>query len=496
MTAEEAGWRRLSPAAAIHFVWTGLVDALRQGWQGLAGLAAASVAGEAASLLIPLGIGLAGLLLAGGLARYWFFRFRLGEDRFEVKKGVFKRSSLSLAFARVQNVAIEQPLYFRPFGLVTLKLESAGSSVEEVDLAGIARPFAERSLQSIMSRRGEAGDSPDRAESGGSSEPLLRQPLRELVRHGVSSNNVWFTAALFASAFASAEDEIRSLLGGPLERAVDAAYSGGPWLDASVTLAVAVGILAFFAVLSVLSSIVLFFNYRLDRTPGGLRRKAGLFETREAALTDSKVQCVVAERSPIALLLGRRDLEVVQVGGPAAQQPRQRARRFLVPSADAAFEATLLGELYPDLTPQDFEPKTIHPAYVRRNTLYAGLAGAAAALALALLAGPIGILALVAPVLAWPIFALRRRRRRYGMAGGYARVGRGFLGRRETTFPLYKLQAVALIQSPYQRRKALADLSIHLAGRRLKIPFMPLEDARAWRDRLLFEAERSREPWM
>ena len=65
------------------------------------------------------------------------FRYQLldGHRRFARH---FEVAQIDLDFSRVQNVLIINPFYFRPLGLVSLTIESAGSSDEEVVLAHCA----------------------------------------------------------------------------------------------------------------------------------------------------------------------------------------------------------------------------------------------------------------------------------------------------------------------------------------------------------------------
>jgi membrane protein YdbS with pleckstrin-like domain len=72
---------------------------------------------------------------------------------------------------------------------------------------------------------------------------------------------------------------------------------------------------------------------------------------------------------------------------------------------------------------------------------------------------------------------------------------RGFIGTRTTFFPLFKVQRVDLVQTPSQRRRGLAHLTLHLASHSVTMPWMGVEEAEALRDLALYRAESATEAW-
>ena len=81
------------------------------------------------------------------------------------------------------------------------------------------------------------------------------------------------------------------------------------------------------------------------------------------------------------------------------------------------------------------------------------------------------------------------------MVGKFGFVRTGFIGRKTTVFPLFKVQKVDISQTPGQRRKGLAHLTIHLASHSLKVPYMPAIDAFRMRDLILYYVESTNRPW-
>ena len=59
-----------------------------------------------------------------------------------------------------------------------------------------------------------------------------------------------------------------------------------------------------------------------------------------------------------------------------------------------------------------------------------------------------------------------------------------------------KVQRVTVSQSPFQRRRGLATLRLHLAGGAVRIPFVPREDADRLADYILYCAESDQRAWL
>jgi putative membrane protein len=128
------------------------------------------------------------------------------------------------------------------------------------------------------------------------------------------------------------------------------------------------------------------------------------------------------------------------------------------------------------------------------------------ALPLLILVGPSLSLSLVLSgwfALIWPLGALitlwivDRCWRQTGWAVDRDTVlfRKGFIGSRTTLFPLFKIQRVDLVQTPAQRRRGLAHLTLHLASHSVTMPWMRAEEAEALRDLALYRAESTTEAW-
>jgi len=502
-------WRRLAPAAIFHFIVQFFVQLAKQGIQGLLPLAAVLfTAGENRwAVISAIAIGGVVVLLAGAVLSYLKFKFRLSGETFLIHRGVFKRKRLSLGYDRIQNVVLKQPVYFRPFNLVVLVIESAGSSGEEVSLAGIPRSLAEEIRTAVFARRKEARESADATQEA-TSEPqsaeddtqeIIRQPVPELIRYGLSNNQVWVFAGVVTGAMAQIDWEDLWFYE-QIEKVGNeiAAFgkTGALMIGISGVLAIFLLLLTF----SAIGAIIIYYDYHMTRTGGRFHRTKGLFEKQESSLPEGKIQALVMRQAWPAKLLKRFHLELKQVGfsGMSADgNVHTNQNKFLVPSVTRSFAGDFSKILYPDFEWNEQDLKAIDPSFTRKVVLWIMLPIAALpTVSLSIIFTPQFLGLLLVPFLLWPFVALRRRRYGYLRTHTHGLLRSGFVGQKLTAFPFYKVQTVQLWQSPGQRRKRLATLTIKLAGTSRTIPYMPLAEAEAWRDRILFEIERSKRAWM
>ena len=506
-------WQRLAPAAIIYFIVKIVGQLLKQGLQGLLPLAVVLFsAGEGRWLIISL-IGIAGgaALLLGAFFSYMKFRFRLSADSFMIQSGVFKRKRLTLNYDRIQNVAFKEPIYFRPFGLIVLSIESAGSTGAEVSLGGIPRALAEEIRTTVFSERAKSGmqtraseaETDDQEGSAGNDEAeedVIRQPIAELVRYGLSNNQIWVFASIAAGAFAQVDwDDVAVL---SALRDAFQAFAGENKFTAAA-LVFSSFLLGFFALLgvSVAGAIINYYDYHLTRAGGRLHRTNGLFSRHETSLPEQKIQSLVIRQAWPARLLNRFHLQLKQVSFARrdGQQSGEQAggSTLLVPSVTGEFSRRFASMIYPyfQWTPSDLHQ--ISRLYTRKVILWIILPIATIpTTALVFAFGPWALSVLFIPLLLTPFIMLKRARYGYATDGKHGIIRRGLFGYKLTLFPFHKVQTIKLWQSPGQRKKALASLTIKLAGTSLTVPYMPLADAEAWRDAILFEIESSNKAWM
>lgn len=502
-TADQDKWHLLSPLGVIYFIMKFIMSFLKQGAQGFLPLIVVFFsAGDDKWFAVMLVViaALAALILGATLS-YLMFKFKITDDSFLIKSGVFKKKSLTLNFERIQNVAFSEPIYFRPFGLVVMSLESAGSSSEEVSLGGIPRALAEEFRATILSHKptkvaAEQAENPTVDETH---EELLHQPISELVRYGLMNNAIWVFAGIASGALGQVEWDEYTIFG-EIKDGVLGFIGTSPLSMTLYAIASVLLIIALLLSISIIAAIIVNYNYHLTRHHGRFQRKKGLFERQETSLLERKIQSIVLNHPWPALLLNRVNIQLKQVGfGGKPNQPQAgSSSTFIIPSVTQAFTNKFTQMLYPGLDISSIKLKPVDRLYTRKIVMWR-IFPIALLPAIGITLGTqhiAGLIPLLIPILAIPLVMLKRSRYGYAMDGDIAVVKSGFVGHRISVFPMHKVQTVSIRQSPGQRRANLADLHIHLAGTSLTIPYIRVDDANAWRDMILYKIESSDKPWM
>lgn len=500
-------WQRISPLSIIYYALKFITGAVRNGVQALAPVAAvAATTGENRWLALGALAAVAAVgLLVGSILSYLNFKFRIDHDAFLIRSGVFTRKRLTLGFDRIQNVAFREPLYFRPFGLVILTLESAGSTSEEVNLAGIPRPLAETIRRYVLDRKNTVVSSPKQTPVRGITDgvaeakpatDLLRQPIGELARYGLSNNNIWVFAGITAGVLGQLDELWDSAFMESLFNGVsDTVGTGVAAMTTFVVFMVLVGLFLLMGA-SVLGAIIINYNYHLTYQDGRYHRTRGLFERQETSVPEVKVQSLKIMQPVIARLLGRLHLVLKQVGFEDKQNKGDK-QKFIVPSVTWGFTEELAKRLFGNNSILDAPLRPISTKFITRHAIFSfGLPSLLVGGLWTIGMGWYGLIPPAAIILILPFIILRHRRYGYAINDTHAVVRSGFLGLTYTVFPLFKVQTTEIRQSPGQYRSGFADLKVKLAGQNLTVPYMPLDDARVWRAAAMQQVETSDTPWM
>ncbi|MDP5041088.1 MAG: PH domain-containing protein, partial [Paraglaciecola sp.] len=131
-------WQKLSPIAIVSFV----MKIIRGVFANIVYLIPALAYSYSNIIAYPyiwlpiLLISFTALLL-GAFWSFQVYRFRLSDNVLEIRSGLFRKKHVNLPFERIQNVKIEQPLYYRLTGYACLQLDTAGSAKQEAQLVAL-----------------------------------------------------------------------------------------------------------------------------------------------------------------------------------------------------------------------------------------------------------------------------------------------------------------------------------------------------------------------
>jgi putative membrane protein len=460
---------------------------------------------------------LASVLLLIALATFlsfYYFKYRLADDHIEIRSGVFSKTHLNLPFERIQNVKLEQPIYYRPFGYTCLQLDTAGSAKQEAKVVALKIELAEHLKKIILvtqnkSRSNETTEILNNQECNKSSvntqglnanETLLNQRnLTDLIIHGLTNNRIWILLGGMAPFIEEISAKVISFfatLGIDIEKLFIIADK--PWWQIGL-YALSLTFIAMLAIslLSIAGSIISFYHYTLTKNGDRYIRRSGLLTKHEVTMRLSRLQMIIRQQDWLDMLLKRINLTFAQTQTNDFQASAQQ-NKIMVPSIKPHECQQLTDDVYPDNQLMNITFQPISKRFLIRHIIYFLLPATLILISLSVLLDKIVNVYFILPVFFILCFMIFCRWLRWGFAADdqYIYIRKGLFGINYYCFAKYKIQQTQFKQSWFLRRHKLANISLVLAAGGQNIPFMPETQAQLIIDESLFQVESTQRSWM
>ena len=448
-------------------------------------------------ILIGLGIGLA---IAVGGAVFSYIRWKrltytIGEQDIRVESGILSRSARSVPYERIQDVSLEQKLVPRLLGLVAVKFETGAGGGDDLALTYLVEAEGERLRELVRERRddpqgaarpsnteGEAA-APERAEEG---EALFTMGPRRLFTFGLFE----FSLAVFAvlAGLLQYLDTFFDIEVWDVDFWRDLATEQGGWLlelgAYAQALSVAFGLIFVFIVglgTGLFRTFSREWDFRLERTARGFRRRRGLFTHTDVVMPAHRVQGITIGTRFIRYRFGWHSLNFVSLAQDAGS-----SSHVVAPFAQ-------LEEFDPIVAAAGFHRPTEHAQWHRAsrawlnvthliNLSFFALAMLAAGVATTIFAPEWTILA-VGGVLAVAVITtvaetLSWRFKKHALETDQIASVSGLFAPKTKVAKRVKLHSVEIAQGPIARKLGYATLHLGLAGGEMEIEGVELERAR------------------
>jgi putative membrane protein len=285
-------------------------------------------------------IGLA-VTIGLGLMRWFTTRYRITEDRVEVRQGLFRRRLLAVSRDRLRTVDVTSHALHRLLGLTRVNIGTGRSDRErggEVRLDGLTVEVAAQLRDELLHRRGTQARAPD-AELPAVAEDLLATDIARLDRSWVRFGPFTLSGVVavgvvagFAANFIS-EAHIDLREHSALRGVIDTVR------DTPVGLAVLIGVVIGIVVVAIASTVgyvLAFWDFRLTRDPRGtLHITRGLITTRATTIEERRLHGV--ELSEPLLLRAARGARCIAIAtGLRVGRGAERGGSLLLPPAPHA----------------------------------------------------------------------------------------------------------------------------------------------------------------
>lgn len=487
---------RQSYIAILLIIWKTYRIIVRQAWPILILLVINRGGGGSNFYVIGAISAIAVIGMMYSLVNYFRYHFSLDEDELIVERGVFRRTRTAVPFDRIQTVNFEQSLLHRVSKVVRIKIDTAGSKGSEFVFdaldaakAGRLRDLLLKFKAEVKGNTSDVVEQRDQEVEAPSFRPILRLGLVDLIKAGAAENHLKSGGLIIAFLFYIYQSFAEINLEDKIEDTV-ASTIGGGLLFAGIL--VVLFIVMSFAV-SLVRMIINNYDLKLMRSDSGFKINAGLFTKKDTSALDHKIQIISYADNPLKKLLGIFDLRLKQAGSVAINKKTS----IRIPSVRKTHIDQVIKSLYPVGALDGIKMNAIDKRYLWRQVLVYS----------ALFVPIIGTMTyfglIVQPFLVfstWSYFLLTSyltyRKKRFGYNTEMLVIQGGAYGDKAQVLPIYKIQAIKLNQSPYQRRHDLANLQLFTAAGKVIIPYIGVETAKEIRDTFLYHIESDQRSWM
>ena len=452
------GWKRLHPLSPIFHLF-GLIKALVI----TALLVYFAASGDKQELFLGVALVVAAVV---HLYRHFVMRYRITDDDLVIRRGLVFKSERHIPIGTINNVDIVQNIAARWLKVAEARIQTASGGEAEAALKVLSLD----DVQLIRDRLAGGVTTSDSTESTEQSAPLVRLSTPDLVRLGLI-NNRGLVVVAFGMGIAQ---QI-----GVFDRLPDleVLFKQASALAAPLSIAVTVAaVIAFLLLFSVLISINRFSGFELRRVGDDFRLRCGLFTQRSATIPRRRVQLVSIRSTPLHRLNKRVGVRVETAGG-TQDKVTVFGRLWFAPLVRTDEGDRVVGELgFPVPGSIDWQP--LAPGAFRRKLKKTLIVYVPVAALIAVLAWPWGVL--VGPSLVVLAVVHTRadiRRTQWSAADGLIAFRSGVIFRKTTIARPNASQVVTVTESPFDRRRSMARLSVDTAGagpagHTIRIPYL------------------------
>ncbi|MFF3837226.1 PH domain-containing protein [Streptomyces sp. NPDC001930] len=393
-------------------------------------------------------------------------RYRVGSERVELHTGLLVVQRRSLARERIRSADLTANPLQRVLGLVKVRIgtgEHTGGSDSTLELDLVTRAEGERLRHALLARPAATPEAPDHDPSLATLDPRwIRYAPVSFVAPALGGAAAG--AVMQVSEWFGAQGEVIDWIG---DRFEDVSI---PWmilvLALLATVAGAVGALGLW--------VEMWWNYRLEREPGGtLRVSRGLFTARSVSIEERRLRGIELVEPLGVRAFGAARVDAVATGLVKDEADKHADLKSLLPAAERAVADRVAAQVLREPEPPTGAPLAAHPRAARtrrvRWALGSVLVPVAVLVLLGLLLTPVllyvaaGCAVVLGPVAV--LFALDAYRALgHGVSGAYLVTRSGTVRRATVALQRSGVIGWTVKQSYFQRRAGVLTLTATTAA--------------------------------
>lgn len=484
--------QRQSLVAILQIIYKTYVVLIKQAWPILIALFVGSSRGSFGEKITIAIAATAVLSMILSIIRFWRFSFYVEGKDLIVQKGILFRKKIVLPLKRIQSINIEQNLLHRVTGVVGMKVDTAGSSEEEISFSALGHTKAKELRSLLLSESKSASPTNDGTTGEEDSSPSIDRyvvhevPLPNLLMIGLTENHIrsgWLIVGFGFWLFSELEGvgiETEEYLPSYQEIATLVAYLITAFVIASVFI-------------SLVRTLFRFFNLRFVREADGFVLESGLFTRRSTSAKDNKIQTIGWRDNLLRKTVGLHHLSIRQAG---LQAINSKAKLTIAGIRSDGID-TILKNIYSKIPGHNTSYQRVDIRWRNRRLLLITLPMMALT---GLLVYTQSYVLAVIVALTWAFWVVATIRAYtklgYSIDDEYLLLSGGSWGDSRTIVPIYKLQHVGMSSTPYQRRHQLASIELKTAADKHTIPYIDREQALDLHGQLLYQLETNEKDWI
>lgn len=310
-------------------------------------------------------LGVIVLVLIIGILTWLRFTYRLEEGELRIEYGVFVRKKRYIPFERIQSLDLSEGILQRPFGLVKVKVETAGSSGEaEAVLTAISKSQAILIQQALSSAKDSASFDEEESFKNEQEITLYKISPKELLLLASTSGGVGVVLSAVIAFILQFEEFI------PYEKV----FSGLEDFISSgvlvVSLLVFIGFLIAW-VAALIGTMLKYAGFTVKKNEDDFIITRGLLEKRQLTIPLHRIQAIRISENLIRQPFGLCTVYIESAGGSATDT--ESTREMLLPIAKRNVITTILSPYLPEynlVISVLSAPKRSMKRYLFRGLLY------------------------------------------------------------------------------------------------------------------------------
>jgi len=424
--------------------------------------------------------------------KYYFY---LEDDKLIVLKGVFKKTKLEIPFDRIQSINFEQNLIHRLFNVVKLNMDTAGSAGSELQINALDYTLANAISDYILKHKSSAAINigADRVKQD-QKKVIFSLSIGQLMKVGITANHLRSGGIILFFFFWLWENlsEIGMDLMDKLEDYAPVAEAVKTSLVIISALIVLFMIVSF--IISMIRTVLKYYGLNMYRIGDGFIVESGLFNRREHAAKDHKIQVLTWSQNLLQKWSSIYELKLKQASSIAVNDKKSLQVAGLEWSDVQETKAYLLKEHFTELA--DIQTFGVDPYFRFRHWYYWSLFLLPAIITFGYLQNHKLLIAAILFYLYGLIGTqLSFKKKRYGLTDNLLLLRGGTFGHSATMLQLFKLQNIMIRQTPFQSRRGLGSLTLFTASGQLTIPDISYESCLNMKNILLYKIESSKKSW-